>query len=397
MVIKKKEGALTAEEQHIVKALLEEGWRNQDIQALVNLGRNATINSARITGVKHDSDIEPANADEVNFYKTKKRSYDWATGLNLYDDERLIRAREAMILAVQVFNNPSCHFKTEIFAVLSNIAWTYLLHEYYRTKGIEIIGADGRSLLISQMLARKDCPLSQGIKNNLKVIKSIRDEVEHLLLRKSDLKWAPLFQACCLNFNSMMVEWFGDKLSLQKDLSFALQFAKLEMDQLIALQKYDIPEQIEALDAQIRKGLSETELADLEYQFRVIYTLDNASKSQAGIHFIVPGTEEAKEIKNVLIKYKMADEDYPYKPTTVAKLVSEKTNKKFTTSNNSQAWSLYKVRPKKGAKQPENTNKEFCIFHPAHADYTYSKRWVDFLCDKIFSEAEFNKIKAVKL
>ncbi|HET7019271.1 MAG TPA: hypothetical protein VFI58_00985 [Xanthobacteraceae bacterium] len=104
MVIKKKEGALTAEEQHIVKALLEEGWRNQDIQALVNLGRNATINSARITGVKHDSDIEPANADEVNFYKTKKRSYDWATGLNLYDDERLIRAREAMILAVQVFN-----------------------------------------------------------------------------------------------------------------------------------------------------------------------------------------------------------------------------------------------------------------------------------------------------
>jgi hypothetical protein len=195
----------------------------------------------------------------------------------------------------------------------------------------------------------------------------------------------------------MMVEWFGDKLSLQKDLSFALQFAKLEMDQLIALQKYDIPEQIEALDAQIRKGLSETELADLEYQFRVIYTLDNASKSQAGIHFIVPGTEEAKEIKNVLIKYKMADEDYPYKPTTVAKLVSEKTNKKFTTSNNSQAWSLYKVRPKKGAKQPENTNKEFCIFHPAHADYTYSKRWVDFLCDKIFSEAEFNKIKAVKL
>lgn len=397
MVIRKKEGTLTVEEQHIVKALLEEGCRNQDIQALVNIGRNATINSARITGVKNDPDIEPASADEVNFYKKKKQSYDWETGLNLYDDERLIRAREAMILAVQVFNNPSCHFKTEIFAVLSNIAWTYLLHEYYRKKGIEIIGPDGRSLLLSQMLARQDCPLSQGMKNNLNVIKSIRDEVEHLLLRKSDLKWAPLFQACCLNFNSMMAEWFGDRLSLQKDLSFALQFSKLDMDQLLTLQKYDIPEQIEALDAQIRKGLSETELADLEYQFRVIYTLDNASKSQAGVHFIVPGTEEAKEIKNVLIKYKIADEEYPYKPTIVAKLVSERTNKKVTTSNNSQAWLLYKVRPKKGAKQPENTNKEYCIYHPAHSDYTYSKKWVDFLCDKVSSEEEFSKIKAVKL
>ena len=39
--------------------------------------------------------------------------------------------------AVQIFNNPQVTFKSEIFIVLMNIAWTYLLHAYYRKKDVE--------------------------------------------------------------------------------------------------------------------------------------------------------------------------------------------------------------------------------------------------------------------
>ena len=397
MVTRKKEGGLTYDEVRVVKAMRAKGERVQDIQALLNIGRIATINGSRISGVDHIDWIDEASPDEVEFFKKRKEAYDLQTGLNLYDDERLIRAREAMILAVHVFNNPSCRFKTEIFAVLANIAWTYLLHEFYVRKGIEIIGKDGRSLLLSKMLVKDDCPLSQGMKNNLTAIKTIRDEVEHLLLKGSDFKWISLFQACCLNFESTMVAWFGPKLSLRKELAFALQFAKLDMDQIVAVQRHEIPEQIEALDARLRKDLSEADLADLEYQFRVIYTLDNASKSQAAFHFIAPGTQVGGEIKNVLVKHKLADDEYPYKPTSVVKLVSEKSAKNFTSNNHTQAWVLYKVRPRKGGKQPENTNKEYCIYHVAHSDYTYSAKWVDFLCEKVASEEEFARIKAVKL
>ena len=397
MAIRRREGGLKTDEKRIVKALLAEGMRNQDIQALVNTGRRATVNSARITGVKHDANIKPATPDELSFYKKRKQSYDWQTGLNLYDDERLIRAREAMVLAVHVFNSPSCYFKTEIFSVLANIAWTYLLHTHYERKGVNIVGTDGRSLLLSQMLARQDCPLSKGAKDNLTTIRGIRDEVEHLLLRRSDLKWAPLFQACCLNFDFYLVKLFGARLSLQKELSFALQFTRLDIDQINTFHNFDIPEQIEALDARLRKDMTEEQLADLEYQFRVIYTLDNASKGKYGIQFIKPGTEEAKEIKNVLLKFRLADEKYPYKPGRVAQLVTEKSGKKFMVSNNTQAWILYKVRPHKGSNQPQNTTKDFCIYHSAHSDYTYSEKWVAFLCEKVASDDEFNKIRAVRV
>ena len=76
---------------------------------------------------------------------------DPVTGLSLSNDEKLIRAREAMILAVQLFNSTTFRFKTEVFCVLANIAWTYLLHEYYKRRtNVDIIQESGRSLLLSQ-------------------------------------------------------------------------------------------------------------------------------------------------------------------------------------------------------------------------------------------------------
>ena len=51
--------------------------------------------------------------------------------------ELLVKSREAMLTAVQVFNNPNIQFKSESYIVLSIISWTYLLHAYYRANKIE--------------------------------------------------------------------------------------------------------------------------------------------------------------------------------------------------------------------------------------------------------------------
>src|SRR5213594_4238421 len=52
-------------------------------------------------------------------------------------EELIEKSRESALAAVQIFNNPQVTFKSEIFIVLMNIAWTYLLHAYYRKKAIE--------------------------------------------------------------------------------------------------------------------------------------------------------------------------------------------------------------------------------------------------------------------
>ncbi len=362
-----------------MKALLVEGMRNQDIHALINYERPVTVNFGRIAGVKKNEKIVAASAEEVAFFRRKKHSFDPITGLNLYGDERLIRAREAMILAVTIFNSGGYHFKTEVFAVLANIAWTYLLHEHYERKGIKPLNSDGSTFALSYMLSRPDCPLSKGMKNNLTSLKTIRDDVEHKTLGRSDVKWLPLFQACCLNFDKTLVSWFGSRLTLQSNLSAALQFGKLELEQAAQITAYDIPPNITALDAALKKDMKEEELDDLEYQFRVVYTFDSASKGKAHIQFLSPDSAEGKSVQNVLQKFKIADELYRYKPGDVIRLVRKATGKPFSMSDHTGAWQRHKVRPPRDARSPEKTNREYCIYHPAHRDYTYNDKWIDLL------------------
>ena len=51
--------------------------------------------------------------------------------------ELAIKAREAMLSAVEIYNNPNVQFKSEIFIVLSIIAWTYLMHAYFKGIGVD--------------------------------------------------------------------------------------------------------------------------------------------------------------------------------------------------------------------------------------------------------------------
>lgn len=388
---------LTVQEKRVAKALLNKGWANQDVQALINGNRKKSINFARISAVKQDPNQQAASDAEVDFFMLHKKAFDPQTGLNRYDDERLIRSREAMVLAVQVFNSAALKFKAEVFCVLSNIAWTYLLHEHYDREDVAIVAGDGNSLLLSQMIERQDCPLSDGMRDNLRVMKKLRDKVEHHLLGKADPQWMPLFQANCLNFDKAMCDLFGAQLTLAHDLSFALQFARLNIEQASLLNQYEIPESIAAVDAHLMEGLTPEKMANIEFQFRVIYTLDNAAKSKTHFQFFKPDSAEGKEIHNVLGYLKAADEMYPFKAGKVFPLVAEMSGVPFTNNDHAKAWRHYKARPMTNAKNPENTNKDYCLYHSAHGDYTYSQEWVDKLAEDIADPVKLAAIRAVKI
>ena len=42
-----------------------------------------------------------------------------------------------MLFAVQSYNNPRTYFRSEIFIVTAIIAWTYLLHAYYKMQNVD--------------------------------------------------------------------------------------------------------------------------------------------------------------------------------------------------------------------------------------------------------------------
>jgi hypothetical protein len=52
-------------------------------------------------------------------------------------------------------------------------------------------------------------------------------------------------------------------------------------------------------------------------------------------------------------------------------------------SDHTLAWQKHKVRPPKDSKSPDKTDRDYCIYHPAHHDYTYNDKWIALLVGEL--------------
>lgn len=100
---------------------------------------------------------------------------------------------EAIIAAVQTFNGAGLTFRSEIFLVTAVIAWTYLLHAWFRREGIDYRysgdmtrqGAD-RYRELGKCRRHPRCPVKGGARKNLEFLLEIRHEIEHRMTNRID-------------------------------------------------------------------------------------------------------------------------------------------------------------------------------------------------------------------
>lgn len=245
------------------------------------------------------------------------------------------------------------------------------------------------------MLARDDCPLETDVKKNLYAVKILRDLVEHKLLSSIGRSYWPLFQASCLNFDQTIRKLFGEQVGLDQALSLSLQFGKMQIDQLATLQQYDLTPSIETIDQAIADGAGLDGTEGANYQFKVNYSFEKATKGDSHIVF-TDNNDESNNISTVLTKKVVGDELWPHKPARVVELVKERTGIDFSAHLHQLAWKKYGARPRSKAKVPADCKKDYCHYHLAHKDYTYSDKWVEFLSGIVQNDQEFHKLKAFK-
>ncbi|MEI7489059.1 MAG: DUF3644 domain-containing protein [Chryseobacterium sp.] len=199
-------------------------------------------------------------------------------------NELIEKSREAALCAVQIFNNPNVTFKSESFIVLMMIAWTYLLHAYYREKKIEyrycdtkgkrkrFIKTNGRHKYweLEKCLKYVDCPLDSSTKNNLLFLVGIRHEIEHQMTSRIDDYIGAKLQACCINYNHSLTQLFKQNIGHQQPLS--LQFFSFGEKQTDSLkEKPSLPKNIIDFITSYESNLTEEEKKSPLYSYRVIY------------------------------------------------------------------------------------------------------------------------------
>lgn len=261
-----------------------------------------------------------------------------------------------MLCAVSIFNNPHVVFKSESFIVLSDIAWTYLLHAYYREKGVDYRYYEQRGTKkrydrtkrgaykyweLERCLNDNQSPIDQVASANLRFLIGLRHEIEHQMTIKIDDYLSARFQACCLNYNHYIKEFFGPECGIDKHLSFSLQFTSIGEDHVKQLQKFeDLPQHIATYITEYDSNLSNEDFNNPKYSYRVLFVPKSANKKgQADkvIEFIPANSPEAAGINKeyVLIK----DREKPkLLPGDVIKQMVKKGFKKFNAHHHTLVW-----------------------------------------------------------
>ena len=269
-------------------------------------------------------------------------------------DELVRKAREAMLAAVQIYNNPHITFKSEAFISLAIISWTYLMHAYYRSINIDYryyhikgkrkeydrtkYGAYKRWEL-ERCLNEKLCPLDSDTQANLRFLIGIRHEIEHQMTDKIDEFISAKLQACAINFDFFITKLFGEKYRISEEVALVIQFSPLTPEQGESLlDNPHLTTNIKNYVCAFEDGLPDKTIKSSKYAYRILFVpiaANRAGQADRVVEFVKPDSELAGEIDKILIK---ETEKPKYLPSQIVQLMKDKGYLKFKINVHTDLW-----------------------------------------------------------
>lgn len=270
--------------------------------------------------------------------------------------ELLIKSREAMLSAVQIYNNPQITFKSETFISLAVISWTYLLHTYYANNGIDYRyykmkgsrkyydrtkhGAY-KHWELERCLDDKNSPIDSETTNNLKFLIGIRHEIEHQMTNKIDESISAKLQACSINYNYYIKNLFGKEYGVDNQLGFAIQFSPVTPEQKKdLLNNSKLTNNVKNFISEFEENLKEEDVRSPKYAYRLLFTPLNANrKGQADkvIEFLKSGTEGSEQLNKAYAVIKETEKK-KYRAKDVVQIMHDKGYTWFNTSMMTDYW-----------------------------------------------------------
>lgn len=228
----------------------------------------------------------------------------------------LRKGKEAALCAIRTYNDPLIHFKSETFIVLMVIAWTYLLHAYYRGRSIDYryckqlarrrrFDRTARGAYkfweLERCLSDGLCPIDGETQKNLRFLIGLRHEIEHQMCSGLDDVMSSRYQACAINFNHYLKKLFNDA-GLEEHLKVSLQFAQLEMEQFETTTDLSstLPTRIAAYIADFDRALTPDEFNSPRYAFRILFTkklVNKPGQADRVVEFVDSKSEVAANIE----------------------------------------------------------------------------------------------------
>ncbi|MEE6666451.1 DUF3644 domain-containing protein [Pediococcus acidilactici] len=301
--------------------------------------------------------------------------------------KRLVnKSVEAFVMGIEIYNKPTIHYRIEGFSFFIINAWELMLKAELLNRNESIYFKDDpdRTLSVNNVVNKIYTDKNTRIRINLEKIIDLRNISTHYITEDYEIKYAPLFQACVLNFIKELKKFHDIDITdyiPQNFLTLSASYSPLTNEQIKLKYSPEIAEKL-------IKQSNEVDVLTKEYdsdKFAInikqnLYITKKRDKADFEVKINNSSENEVAIVKD----YKDPSDTHKYSYKTVITAVNTRLDKKHIKLGYPQGFNTYVLNlfiDFYNIKQ----NKKYAYEHVIGNQhiFTYSQQLVDFIIAEI--------------
>lgn len=313
--------------------------------------------------------------------------------------KRLVdKSIEAFIVGLEIYNKPTLRYRIEGFSFFIVNAWELMLKAELINRGESIYYKDkpDRTLSVENVIKKIYTDKNTRIRLNLEKIIELRNISTHYITEDYEVKYAPLFQACVLNYVNELKRFHDEDITqhiAQNFLTISARYEPLSNEEIKLKYSLEIAERL------IRQG-NEIDVLSNEYnsdKFSINIKQNlHITKKKADADFIV-SIGSASDTKVAVVKeLKDPSDTHKYSFSSVIAVVQERLKKENIKLDYPLGFNQYVLQlfiDFYNIKHESKYSYEHTI--GKQSQYTYSQQLIDFIIEEI-KKSPANFVESLK-
>ena len=306
--------------------------------------------------------------------------------------ERLVdKAKEAFLMAIEIYNKPSIRYRLEGFSFFICNAWELMLKAY-------LIERDGESAIyypdkpnrtislencIQKVFTNEKAPL----RKNLEKVVELRNTSTHFITEEYEALYVPLLQACVFNFVDKMADFHhADMTEIipENFITLSVRLKSLNETEIRAKYSEQVAEKILSAQRTIEPMIDEENSSFAIRVEHYHYATKNRAESTEQYHI----EKEAKEGVRIIKELKDPNDTHKYNMKALNQEINKRLKKDGITMLDANGLpavfnqyhfglfnSYFKIKE----------NERFCYAYQVSTQpqYSYSQQAIGFIFDEI--------------
>ncbi|WP_294900034.1 DUF3644 domain-containing protein [uncultured Eubacterium sp.] len=305
--------------------------------------------------------------------------------------DRLIdKAKEAFVLAIEIYNKPSIRYRLEGFSFFICNAWELMLKAHMMNKfgedSIYYHDKPNRTITLEKCVQKIFTNEKAPLRKNLEKVIELRNTSTHFITEEYEAVYIPLLQACVFNFVDKMMEFHNVDMTQiipENFITLSVRLKALDETEIRGKYEQQVAERLLTMNSSLSPMVEENNSA---FAIRIEH-LHYATKKREEATEFYHIEKEAKEGVRLIKEVKNPNETHKYNAKACIRELNKRLEKNGIivlfngkeTKLNMYHFQLFTAYF--GLKE----NEKMCFTYQisTQPQYSYSQQAIDFIFEEI--------------